>query len=200
MLLDLSSLLAAYLIGSVSTAVLVCRLAGLPDPRADGSGNPGATNVLRLGGKLAAAETLAGDVLKGVIPVLAARWLGAGHALAAAVCLAAFLGHVFPVFFQFRGGKGVATALGAITAFAWPVGLAMALTWLLVALTWRYASLSSIAAGALAPLYAAIVHIPPVAVALLATMSAVLIVRHRANIARLLAGTENRIDARASTP
>ncbi|HEY5789789.1 MAG TPA: glycerol-3-phosphate 1-O-acyltransferase PlsY, partial [Gammaproteobacteria bacterium] len=143
--------LVAYLLGSLSSAVIVCRLAGLPDPRSGGSGNPGATNVLRLGGKRLAAVTLLGDLLKGLLPVLAARLLGVEPALLGVIALAAFLGHLYPLFFGFRGGKGVATALGVLLGLDWVVGLATLLTWLAVALLSRYSSLSSLVATALAP-------------------------------------------------
>lgn len=193
MLLDLMLMAGSYLLGSVSTAVIVCRVTGLPDPRAGGSGNPGATNVLRLGGKTAAAITLAGDVLKGVLPVLVARLTTDSHAVLAAVAVLAFLGHLFPIFFQFRGGKGVATALGAITALAWPVGLALGITWLLVAIVSRYSSLSSMMAATFAPLYAALMHFDSTYVIGLVVMSALLLYRHKGNVARLMAGEESRL-------
>ena len=166
---------------------------GLPDPRARGSGNPGATNVLRLGGKGAAAITLTGDVLKGVIPVLICAQLSDTVVVLAGVACAAFLGHLFPVFFQFKGGKGVATALGAIGALAWPVGLAVGFTWLLSAGICRYSSLSSIICAALAPLYAVLLNVPIATIAAISVMSGFLIARHKANIGRLLKGQENRI-------
>ena len=144
---------AAYLVGSVSSAIIVCRMLGLPDPRSEGSGNPGATNVLRLGGKKAAAITLVGDVLKGVIPVLVARGLGAADSIIAATAMAAFLGHLYPVFFQFKGGKGVATMLGTLAPMCWPAGIATPLTWLAVAKILKISSLSALVATALAPVY-----------------------------------------------
>ena len=183
----------SYLVGSISTAILVCRIMGLPDPRAGGSGNPGATNVLRLGGKTAAAITLVGDVLKGVLPVLLARQLSDSATVLAASACFAFLGHLFPVFFQFRGGKGVATALGAICALAWPVGLAVGVTWLVTAGISRYSSLSSMTCAVLAPLYTALVHFPVPYIVGIAVMSVFLIARHKTNINRLLAGEESRI-------
>lgn len=196
MLIATLTIAGSYLLGSISTAIVVCWVMGLPDPRAGGSGNPGATNVLRLGGKIAAAITLAGDVLKGVVPVLIARQLTDSTSVMAATACFAFLGHLFPIFFQFRGGKGVATALGAIWALAWPVGLAMSATWLVTALLSRYSSLSSLTAAVLAPLYAALLHFPVPYIAGIAIMSAFLLARHRANIARLLAGNETRIGGR----
>ena len=196
MLIAALTIAGSYLLGSISTAIVVCRVMGLPDPRAGGSGNPGATNVLRLGGKIAAAITLAGDVLKGVVPVLIARQLTDSASVMAATACFAFLGHLFPVFFQFRGGKGLATALGAISALAWPVGLAMSATWLVTAVLSRYSSLSSLTAAVLAPIYAALLHFPVPYIAGIAIMSALLLARHRANITRLLAGNESRIGGR----
>ncbi len=193
MLLVAGLALAGYLLGSLASAIIVCRAMGLPDPRAGGSGNPGATNVLRLGGKRAAALTLAGDVLKGVVPVLAARALSADPTVWAAAALGAFVGHLFPVFFAFRGGKGVATALGAVTALDWQVGLGMGLTWLAVALVTRYSSLASLLAASAAPFLAAWLTGHAVVVASLAVVWALLVWRHAANVRRLLAGTESRI-------
>jgi len=137
-------IVGAYLMGSIASAVVVARLMGLPDPRTQGSGNPGATNVLRLGGKKAAALTLLGDVLKGVIPVLAARLAGLPETGVALVALAAFLGHLYPVFFGFKGGKGVATAFGVLVAGAPLLGLAILVTWLAVAFASRISSLSAL--------------------------------------------------------
>jgi glycerol-3-phosphate acyltransferase PlsY len=133
---------AGYLSGSLASAIIICRLMGLPDPRQGGSGNPGATNVLRLGGKKAAALTLVADILKGVMPVLIAHLLQLPPWSIALTALAAFLGHLYPVFFRFQGGKGVATALGATAALSWPVGIAFTLTWLVVAAASRFSSLA----------------------------------------------------------
>lgn len=194
----LSLVACGYLLGSLASAILVCRAMGLPDPRAGGSGNPGATNVLRLGGRGPAALTLAGDVAKGVVPVVAARLLDAPPPVTVAVALAAFLGHLYPVFFRFQGGKGVATAFGAVTALAWPVAAGMGAAWLATALAFRYSSLASLAAAVSAPLLA-LALLPDRAYAVgLAVMSVLLVWRHRANIARLRAGAESRIGARAS--
>ncbi|MFZ5474160.1 MAG: glycerol-3-phosphate 1-O-acyltransferase PlsY, partial [Pseudomonadota bacterium] len=150
-------LVAAYLIGSVSFAIVISRLYGLPDPRGHGSGNPGATNVLRTGRKSAAALTLLGDALKGVVAVLLARWATEAWGLPGHVpylaALAVFLGHLFPVFFGFKGGKGVATALGVLLALNLWLGLACAATWLLVFALTRVSSLSALVAAGLAPLY-----------------------------------------------
>ena len=145
----------AYLLGSISSAVVVARVMDLPDPREIGSKNPGATNILRYGGKMAAVLTLAGDILKGVIAVLVARALTADAVIITLCGFAAFLGHLFPVFFGFRGGKGVATALGVWFALNPWVGLALLATWVLMALLFRYSSLAALTASALAPLYVA---------------------------------------------
>ncbi len=183
----------AYVMGSLSTAVIVSRLFGLPDPRQEGSKNPGATNVLRLGGKKAAAITLIGDALKGLVPVLIAQHLEVPLELLAAVGLAAFLGHLFPMFFGFKGGKGVATALGVLSGFSIWVGLAVLATWLLMAFIFRISSLAALIAAALSPLYLwLILHSEVLAGAGLA-MAFLLISRHRGNIERLLKGEESRI-------
>src|SRR5689334_17854922 len=133
----------AYLIGSISTAIVTCKIMRLPDPRDQGSGNPGATNVLRFGGKKAAIITLMGDMLKGVIPVLAAKWFGFNTVGLSLVAFAAFLGHLYPIFFRFQGGKGVATAFGCFIALSWPLGLLLAATWLIIAILFRYSSLAA---------------------------------------------------------
>lgn len=184
---------AGYLLGSVATAVLVSRALGAADPRSGGSGNPGATNVLRLAGRRAAALTLAGDVAKGLVPVLAARALDLPPGALALVGLAAFLGHLYPVFFGFRGGKGVATALGALLGTAPLLGAAALATWLVVAGVSRYSSLAALAASGLAPVYAWILSGRPEVVGAVSAMAALLVWRHRANVRRLLAGEEGRI-------
>ncbi len=183
----------AYLLGSVSTAILVSKAQGLPDPRQEGSGNPGATNVLRLGGKKAAAITLLGDAMKGWIPVMLAGVLGFEPLLIGLVGLAAFLGHLFPVFFGFKGGKGVATALGVMSGFSWMLGLSVLATWIAVAALTRYSSLAALVAAALAPVYVGFIsgHLELIVVAGL--LAALLFWRHRANIERLLKGEESRI-------
>ena len=185
--------LAAYLAGSIASAIIVCKLLGLPDPRQGGSGNPGATNVLRLGGKKAAAITLIGDVLKGLLPVLLAAWLVPQPEAIAAAAVAAFLGHLFPVFFGFKGGKGFATALGAVAGLSWLAVGAMAATWVLVAAVSRISSLSALIAALLLPLYLwwftgfTAYWIGGVVITTL------IFIRHQANIVRLIAGTEPRI-------
>lgn len=183
----------AYLLGSVSTGVLVARALGLADPRATGSKNPGATNLLRYGGKLAAVLTLAGDLLKGVLAVLVARAVTGDAVILALTGLAVFLGHLWPLFFGFHGGKGVATALGVwLTLNPW-VGLALAATWITMALLFRYSSLSALTAAVAAPLYVYLLMPPPAYLLMVLAMSALLVFRHRANIARLRAGTETKI-------
>lgn len=185
--------LLAYSLGSISSAVVIARIMGLPDPRETGSKNPGATNILRYGGKRAAILTLAGDILKGVIPVLVARALTADAVIITLTGFAAFLGHLFPLFFGFRGGKGVATALGVwLTLNPW-VGLALLATWAIMALLFRYSSLSALVASALAPLYVAWLSPGAPYLSTMVVMSAILIFRHRSNIRNLIAGTENKI-------
>jgi glycerol-3-phosphate acyltransferase PlsY len=185
--------LLAYLLGSVSSAVVIARLMGLRDPRDVGSGNPGATNILRYGGKAAAILTLAGDILKGVIAVLIARALTTDDVIIALTGFAAFLGHLFPVFFGFRGGKGVATALGVWLALSPWVGLLLIATWVVMAVLFRYSSLSALTAAVAAPLYVAWLAPGMPYLATMIVMSAILIFRHRSNIRNLLAGTEGKI-------
>lgn len=183
----------AYLFGSFSSAIIVCKLMGLPDPRTQGSKNPGATNVLRIGGKKAAAITLLGDVLKGVIPVLIAKWYGLNTFGLSLVALSAFLGHLFPIFFRFEGGKGVATAIGCLLALSWPTGLCWMATWLIMALLFRYSSLASLTASLFAPLYIWLFTGSMTYTITISVMTLLLILRHRSNIANLLAGKESKI-------
>ncbi|HUW50045.1 MAG TPA: glycerol-3-phosphate 1-O-acyltransferase PlsY [Sulfuricella sp.] len=189
--------LAAYLIGSVSFAVLTSKLFGLPDPRTFGSKNPGATNVLRTGKKLAAALTLLGDGAKGWLAVFLAVRLapgyGMGDAVIAAAAIAVFLGHIYPVFFGFHGGKGVATVLGTLLAFNPWLGLAAFATWLLMAVVWRISSLSALVAAALTPLYGWLLLESGVLVAAVGVLSLLLIWRHKNNIRNLLSGKEGSI-------
>jgi glycerol-3-phosphate acyltransferase PlsY len=194
MTLNLLYVLAGYLLGSLSSAIITCHLMGLPDPRSGGSGNPGATNVLRLGGKKAAAITLAGDMLKGLLPVLAVRALGADINVQSAVAVAAFLGHLYPVFFGFRGGKGVATVLGVLLGLHWPVGLMTIASWLIIAKGFKISSLAALIAVLLTPLY--ILWLKPGEPAFLAAvifMGTLLFWRHRANSRNLLRGDEDSI-------
>lgn len=185
--------LCAYLLGSLSSAVITCKLMSLPDPRLHGSGNPGATNVLRLGGKKAAALTLAGDWLKGLIPMLAGHLLNQGPEILALVGIAAFLGHLYPVFFGFKGGKGVATALGVQFGLFWPIGLGVALIWLFMAKVVRISSLAGLVGMGLAPLLVWWFWPDWRLIAMQVLISLVLFARHHQNIRQLLAGTEKRI-------
>ncbi len=181
----------AYLLGSISSAILLSRIMGFADPRSDGSNNPGATNVLRIAGKKAAFLTLVGDCLKGLIPVLVAQGVGADAFTVALTAFAAFIGHCFPVFFQFRGGKGVATAIAGTVGFDWLTGLILIGTWLLFAKVFRISSLAAIISFAALPL---VVYwrVPDLAVTgVFVAISAILIWRHRGNIQRLLTGTES---------
>ena len=192
--------LGGYLAGSIPFALLVSRLLALPDPRTYGSGNIGATNVLRSGNRIAALLTLIGDVAKGWLAVLAARLLGMPMEMVALVGFAAFLGHLFPVWLRFRGGKGVATAAGVLIAFDWRLGLAVLVAWLTVAVLSRYSSLASLVAALFAPAAAWVILGPgPVLIAVLA-MSALLIARHRSNISKLARGQESRIGEKKQPP
>jgi glycerol-3-phosphate acyltransferase PlsY len=203
MIATLAALVVAYLIGSVSFAVVVSRLMGLADPRGYGSGNPGATNVLRSGNKTAAVLTLLGDAAKGALAVglaqaVAPRY-GFGDATLAAVGLAAFVGHLFPVFHGFRGGKGVATAAGVLLALSWWLGLATLATWAIVVFFFRYSSLAALVAAVFAPLFYLLMAGADRVLLPLGAMAALLVWRHRQNIANLLAGKERRIGERKGT-
>lgn len=193
MIIDLSLAIAAYLIGSLSAAVIVCKVLRLPDPRTQGSRNPGATNVLRFGGKKAAAIVLAGDTLKGLLPMLIAKLLHVDDNVLAAVGLAAFLGHLYPLFFGFQGGKGVATALGVLLGVAWPVALAAVATWLMVAKVFRISSLAALTAALLTPVFFWLDHAPQPLLIMSWVISLLLLWRHRGNIQRLITGEEGRI-------
>lgn len=185
--------LGGYLAGSVPFALLVSRVLALPDPRTYGSGNIGATNVLRSGNRLAALLTLVGDAAKGWLAVLAARYFGVGDEMVALVGFAAFIGHLFPVWLRFHGGKGVATAAGVLIAFDWRLGLAVMVMWLTVVVVSRYSSLAAMAAALFAPVAAwYTLGMGPMFVAVVA-MSILLVARHHANIAKLLRGEESRI-------
>lgn len=186
-------LAAAYLLGSLSSAILVCRLMGLPDPRTQGSNNPGATNVLRIGGKKAAAITLFGDGLKGFVPVIVGHQLGVSPLFLGLTGLAAFLGHLYPLFFGFKGGKGVATALGVQFGLSWQIGAAVAGIWLLVAFGLKISSLAALTAMALAPLVVWLFWPDPALVVVQAIITGMLVWRHRSNIRDLLTGKEGKI-------
>jgi len=199
---SIAAIAGAYLLGSVSFAVVVSRLFGLADPRSYGSGNPGATNVLRSGSKAAAALTLLGDAAKGAVAVWLVRAFGlpfgVGELVVALAALAAFAGHLYPVFFGFRGGKGVATFLGALLALHAGTGVLACATWLAVAALFRYSSLSSLCAAAVAPFALLWLTGAVDAAAVIAVMSVLLVVRHRQNIANLLSGRERRIGEKST--
>ena len=197
MIIDILLVLGGYLFGSISTAILTCHLMGLPDPRSEGSGNPGATNVLRLGGKKAAFLTLSGDMLKGLVPVLIAQALHASPLIQSATALAAFLGHLYPVFFGFRGGKGVATALGVAFGLYWLAGLSVAGIWLLMAFVFRISSLSALTAMLLAPACFWLLKPEPAFIGVMIVITLMLFWRHRTNIRDLLSGTEGKIELRS---
>ena len=199
------AVIAAYLAGSLSFAVIVSRSMGLNDPRTYGSKNPGATNVLRSGSKAAAVATLLLDALKGWLPVVLVKWFGSPYGLGdgtvAMVGLAAFLGHLFPVFFRFVGGKGVATALGVLVGISWMLGLATGGTWLIIAYFFRYSSLASLVASLFAPVYyvfggGVVWPLDKSIVLTTVIMSGLLIWRHAENVTRLIKGTESKLGSK----
>ena len=189
-----------YLAGSIPFAVLVSRAMRLPDPRTYGSGNIGATNVLRSGNRVAALLTMLGDIGKGWVAVLAAKLLGLSEFDTAVVGFAAFFGHCFPVWLRLKGGKGVATAAGTLIAIDWRLGVAVLVVWLTVAVATRYSSLAALVAAIAAPFCAWRFLAEPASVAVIAAMALLLVVRHHANIAKLLRGEESRIGARKAPP
>lgn len=202
--MPLIATLLGYLIGSISFAVVVSRLMGLDDPRAYGSGNPGATNVLRSGNKKAAILTLMMDALKGFVPVCAVVAFGApyglGEGTAALVGLAAFLGHLWPVFFGFKGGKGVATGAGMLLGLNPLLGVATLLSWVIVAYFTRYSSLAAIVAAVFAPFYQWLIWGFGPTTIVCAVLAALVVWRHSGNIRKLLDGTESRIGQKAAPP
>ena len=204
-----AAVVLAYLLGSLSFAVIVSRVMGLKDPRSYGSKNPGATNVLRSGSKAAAVVTLLLDALKGWLPVVLVKWFGADYGLGdgtlAAVGFAAFLGHLYPVFFGFKGGKGVATAAGVLLGIDWLLGVATLLTWVIVAFFFRYSSLASLVSAAFAPLFYLLGDRGPwyVERSILLTIFMVALLlayRHRENINKLLQGTESKLGGAKTAP
>ena len=190
------AVIAAYLIGCIPFAVVVSKAFGLADPRSFGSGNPGATNVLRTGNKLAAFLTLFGDAAKGAIAIGVAVLIGIPADLLGWIGFIAFMGHVFPVTLGFKGGKGVSTSAGVLLALYWPLGLATLTTWLLVAFTLRYSSLSAITAALLTPAYAVFMGLPTPVIVPITLMVAVLLIKHAGNLRRLLAGQESKIGSK----
>jgi glycerol-3-phosphate acyltransferase PlsY len=195
MLVYALTVFAGYLVGSIASAVLVCKLLGKEDPRTEGSGNPGATNILRLHGKQAAMLTLFGDALKGFLPVFLLSLFNPPPVIVALTAVAAFAGHLYPVFFQFRGGKGVATFVGVLFGAYWLLGLSFVITWSLMALTFRYSSLAALVAAILTPVYTCWLY-PGLPFTIASLVMAILLVwRHRSNINNLLTGNEDKIGA-----
>lgn len=195
-ILILAYALFGYLLGSLSTAIITCKIMGLADPCTTGSNNPGATNVLRLGGKKAAIITLIGDMLKGAVPVLLAALLDAPPLVIAITGLAAFLGHVYPVYYAFKGGKGVATLLGVLLGISWMAGLGTIAVWLFIALLFKYSSLAALVAAVFAPLQIWYFTDSAEITACIVIMSLILFWRHRSNIGHLLSGKEDKIGAK----
>ncbi|MBL3591028.1 MAG: glycerol-3-phosphate 1-O-acyltransferase PlsY [gamma proteobacterium endosymbiont of Lamellibrachia anaximandri] len=193
MIIEILLVLGAYLLGSISSAIIVCKLMRLPDPRTQGSNNPGATNVLRIGGKKAAAITLLGDMLKGLIPMLIAHLFTDSPLILALTAMAAFLGHLYPLFFGFQGGKGVATALGVQFGLHWAVGGSVALVWLFMAKGLNISSLAALVSMALAPVFVWYFWPAPELIAMQVVMSIILFWRHRSNIRNLLRGEEGKV-------
>jgi len=187
--LILSLILSAYLLGSVSSAILVCRLMGLADPRDSGSHNPGTTNVMRIGGRKAALFTLIGDVAKGVLPVLIAKYLDFSVIWLSAVIAAAFIGHCLPLFFNFNGGKGIATAFGAITTMHWQIGLLLLLIWVIVFFIFRISSLAGISAALTLPMASWFLY--PESFLSLTVLALLVVWRHHENISKLISGEED---------
>ena len=204
LLWTVAALIGGYVVGSLSFAVIVSHVLGMADPRSYGSKNPGASNVLRSGNRAAAAATLALDALKGYVPVLLVLIygprVGLSETVAAYTGLAAFIGHLWPVFFRFQGGKGVATALGVLLALNPWLGAATLLSWLIIAVFFRYSSLASMVAAAFAPFYQALIWGPGTVLLAIGLMCLLLIWRHQDNIKKLLAGTESKFGQRAAMP
>jgi glycerol-3-phosphate acyltransferase PlsY len=196
LLLILAMIIVAYLLGSISSAILVCRMLGLPDPRTTGSNNPGATNVLRISNKLTAATVLFFDILKGTVPVWGAYFLKIDAIYLGIIGVAACLGHMYPIFFNFQGGKAVATALGTLLPIGFGLGIVLIITWLVVAKLTKYSSLAAIVTVSLAPFY--VFLLKPVYVYPTLMLSTLIIFRHKDNIMRLFKGTESKITTKKS--
>ena len=193
MLINIVLIFLAYLLGSISAAILVCKLLGLSDPRTGGSGNPGTTNVMRLHGKTAAFLTLTGDVFKGIIPVLLAKVIVGSEFIIALSGFAAFLGHIFPIYFKFKGGKGVATLIGILLATHWLLGLAYAITWILTAAIFRYSSLAALIATLSIPFYTYFLEQNFQYTVSFSMIAVILFWRHKSNIYNLLNNKERKI-------
>lgn len=193
MLIEISIIMLAYLVGSIASAIIVCRIMQLEDPRHAGSNNPGATNVLRLHGKKAALFTLLGDVLKGYLPVMLASLIGLPDLFVALTGFFAFIGHVYPVFFKFKGGKGVATFIGVLFGTVWWLGFAFVITWMIIAIIFRYSSLSALTASALTPVFSFLLLHSYEYTIIHTLMVCILFWRHRSNISNLVNGKEQKI-------
>ena len=193
MLISILLIFSAYLLGSVSAAIIVCKMLGLSDPRTGGSGNPGTTNVMRLYGKKAAFLTLVGDIFKGIIPVLLAKVIVNSEFIIAMCGLAAFLGHIFPIYFKFKGGKGVATLIGILFATHWLLGVSYIITWILTALIFRYSSLAALIAALPIPIYSYFIEHNTQYTISFAVITIILFWRHKPNIYSLLNGKEDKI-------
>ena len=193
MLINTLLIFSAYLLGSLSAAILVCKILGLSDPRAGGSGNPGTTNVMRLHGKKAALLTLTGDIIKGIIPVLIAKVIVSSEFIIALSGLAAFLGHIFPIYFKFKGGKGVATLIGVLFATHWLFGAIYVAIWLLTAAIFRYSSLAALIATFSIPVYTYFLEENLQYAISFSIITAILFWRHKSNIYKLFYGKENKI-------
>ncbi|AXA34061.1 glycerol-3-phosphate 1-O-acyltransferase PlsY [Francisella adeliensis] len=194
--LNFSLLTFAYLLGSINSAIIVCYIFRLPSPRSIGSGNPGTTNVLRIGGKVPAAITLVFDILKGLVPVLIAKMLTASEFIIACTALYAILGHVFPIFFGFKGGKGVATLIGTLFGFGWVLGLIFVITWLCVALITKYSSLAALVATVVASISVIFMANLQIAAPFL-IIAIMILIKHKGNIQRLISGQESKIGDKA---
>lgn len=194
LLLTLAMIIVAYLLGSISSAILVCKMLGLPDPRTTGSNNPGATNVLRISNKLTAATVLFLDILKGTVPVWGAYFLQIEPIYLGIIGVAACLGHMYPIFFDFQGGKAVATALGTLLPIGFGLGALLIITWIAVAKVTKYSSLAAIVTVSLAPFY--VFLLKPLYVYPTIMLSTLIVIRHKDNIVRLLKGTENKISTK----
>ena len=193
MLINILLIFSAYLLGSVSAAIIVCKTLGLPDPRTGGSGNPGTTNVMRLHGKKAAFLTLVGDICKGIIPILLAKVIVNSEFIIAICGLAAFLGHIFPIYFKFEGGKGVATLIGILFATHWLLGVSYIITWILTALIFRYSSLAALIAALPIPIYSYFIEHNNQYTISFTVIAIILFWRHKPNIYNLLNGKEDKI-------
>ncbi|WP_150467723.1 glycerol-3-phosphate 1-O-acyltransferase PlsY [Francisella sp. SYW-9] len=194
--LNFGVLIFAYLLGSINSAIIVCYIFRLPSPRSVGSGNPGTTNVLRIGGKVPAVITLAFDILKGLIPVVIAKILTGNDFITACTALYAILGHVFPIFFGFKGGKGVATLIGTLFGFSWILGFIFVITWLCVAVITRYSSLSALLATVIASLSVIFTSDFQTAAPFL-IIAIIILIKHKGNIQRLISGQESKIGDKA---